>query len=191
MDHLKTYNALIHKRINNALHKSNQYCEAHHIIPKEEGGSDKSTNLVNLTAREHYVAHRLLKVIYNDDKMNHSFNCMRGHGNSREFEKIRIKMGQRNVGYKNPQYGKRWWTNGLEQKLSYECPGQNWFLGLCKETIDKHSLSSKGEKNGMFGKRGQNNPNFGKKFWNNGLIEKKSKTCPGNGFIKGRLKRDN
>jgi hypothetical protein len=38
----------------------NTYIEKHHIIPKSLGGSDNSDNLVNLTAREHFVCHRLL-----------------------------------------------------------------------------------------------------------------------------------
>jgi hypothetical protein len=38
----------------------NQYQEKHHIIPKSLGGTDAHDNLVKLTAREHYVCHRLL-----------------------------------------------------------------------------------------------------------------------------------
>lgn len=34
--------------------------ETHHIIPKSIGGSNKPENLVKLTAREHYIAHKLL-----------------------------------------------------------------------------------------------------------------------------------
>ena len=40
------------------------YCEAHHIIPKCLGGSDDKTNIILLTAREHYIAHLLLRRIY-------------------------------------------------------------------------------------------------------------------------------
>ena len=36
------------------------YSELHHITPKSLGGSDHPSNLVYLTAREHYIAHRLL-----------------------------------------------------------------------------------------------------------------------------------
>ena len=42
------------KRINSA------YTEKHHIIPKSLGGSDQDANLVKLTAREHFICHRLL-----------------------------------------------------------------------------------------------------------------------------------
>lgn len=36
------------------------YKEKHHIIPKSFGGSDKKENLVELTAREHFICHWLL-----------------------------------------------------------------------------------------------------------------------------------
>lgn len=36
------------------------YREIHHIIPKSEGGLDEDSNLVALTAREHFLAHWLL-----------------------------------------------------------------------------------------------------------------------------------
>jgi hypothetical protein len=42
----------------------NGYAERHHVLPKSIGGSNKKSNLVLLTAREHYIAHRLLVKIY-------------------------------------------------------------------------------------------------------------------------------
>lgn len=38
----------------------NCYTERHHILPRSMGGSDESLNLVDLTAKEHYVCHHLL-----------------------------------------------------------------------------------------------------------------------------------
>jgi hypothetical protein len=40
------------------------YVERHHILPKALGGSDDSSNLVALTAREHFLAHVLLAKIH-------------------------------------------------------------------------------------------------------------------------------
>ena len=37
-----------------------EYAESHHIIPKSLGGSDDQINLVDLTAREHFICHWLL-----------------------------------------------------------------------------------------------------------------------------------
>ena len=40
------------------------YVEKHHIIPKCMGGSDDDKNLVCLSAREHFIAHKLLFKIH-------------------------------------------------------------------------------------------------------------------------------
>lgn len=54
----KWYNNLIHKA---QLRGSIQgYKETHHIIPRSFGGDNIKSNVVQLTAREHYVAHALL-----------------------------------------------------------------------------------------------------------------------------------
>jgi hypothetical protein len=44
--------------------KPEGYFENHHIIPKCMSGGDNSENLVNLTAREHFLCHWLLIRIY-------------------------------------------------------------------------------------------------------------------------------
>jgi hypothetical protein len=36
------------------------YVEKHHILPKSLGGTNKKSNLVKLTAKEHYICHLLL-----------------------------------------------------------------------------------------------------------------------------------
>ena len=37
-----------------------EYCERHHIVPKCLGGGNEEENLIDLFAREHFEAHRLL-----------------------------------------------------------------------------------------------------------------------------------
>lgn len=65
------YNKLYHKIIENSKsttrEKSEGYFEYHHIIPKSMGGTDDSTNLAKLTAREHFIAHRILTKITSDE----------------------------------------------------------------------------------------------------------------------------
>ena len=60
MNYYKIYNDIINRRIKCPIYKKDQYCEKHHIIPKSLNGSNDKSNLVNLTAREHYIAHLLL-----------------------------------------------------------------------------------------------------------------------------------
>ena len=62
MNYQKTYNLLINKAINRTL--IDGYFEVHHIVPKSLGGSNDKSNLVKLTAREHFIAHCLLARIY-------------------------------------------------------------------------------------------------------------------------------
>lgn len=42
----------------------NGYFETHHIIPRSLGGDDSSSNLVDLTYREHFLAHWLLTKMF-------------------------------------------------------------------------------------------------------------------------------
>lgn len=47
----------------------NIYVEKHHIIPRSLGGNNSKNNLVELTAREHFICHRLLtKMTLNKNK---------------------------------------------------------------------------------------------------------------------------
>ena len=82
MTYSAVYCALITKRLLEPINKDDCYVEKHHIIPKSEGGRDEPPNLVNLTAREHYIAHLLLAKIYNDQSMWCAVQMMRNGNNS-------------------------------------------------------------------------------------------------------------
>jgi hypothetical protein len=53
----RTYNKIITQA---QLRVNQGYVERHHIIPRSLGGNDDSDNIVALTAREHFICHRLL-----------------------------------------------------------------------------------------------------------------------------------
>jgi len=61
MDYQKLYNQIIERAQNRKLEG---YKEKHHILPKCLGGSNDKSNIVELTAREHFLCHRLLVEIY-------------------------------------------------------------------------------------------------------------------------------
>lgn len=65
MNYQKHYDLLIERARARVL---SGYVEIHHVIPRCIGGSDDKSNLVQLTAEEHYVAHQLLLKIYPDSK---------------------------------------------------------------------------------------------------------------------------
>lgn len=86
--------------------KIDVYTEKHHILPRSLGGTNDLDNLVHLTGREHFVAHRLLVKITKDDdqnKMIFALNCMMNRYNdtmdrytptSRVYEYLRIKLSE-------------------------------------------------------------------------------------------------
>ena len=78
------------------------YTEKHHIIPHSLGGSNLAENLVKLTAREHFICHKLLTKMLVDaksrSKMMYAYRALAiltppGRPpikiNSSEFEKLR------------------------------------------------------------------------------------------------------
>jgi hypothetical protein len=83
MNHQKVYEAIIDKaRFKNRkkLRKTDfryNYYENHHIIPRCLNGNNENENKVLLTAREHFVCHKLLTYIYPGNyKIMHAFHLM-------------------------------------------------------------------------------------------------------------------
>ena len=89
MNYQKIYNQLIQKAKSEDRQKRKfddknyVYYEAHHIIPKCLGGEGHQSqwkfheNIVLLTAREHFICHKLLCEIYqNNKKILYSFWCL-------------------------------------------------------------------------------------------------------------------
>ena len=80
------------------------YTETHHIQPRSLGGTDDEYNLVELTAREHFICHWLLTKMTTGDarnKMLSAFFLMRGNNayqnryiNSRAYEILREEYAQ-------------------------------------------------------------------------------------------------
>lgn len=75
MDYKSVHNRIIEKaRSQNRIKSSTSYYEAHHIIPKCLGGTGSCLdwswhkNIVLLTAKEHYIIHKLLTRIHPDNK---------------------------------------------------------------------------------------------------------------------------
>lgn len=128
--------------------KLNSYTEKHHILPLSLGGTNNSSNIVRLTAREHFICHKLLvKMVSGQAKYKmleavaiFSNNRIRKlHVNSRDIEVIRKANAEasalRNKGnqhYKNrkPDSPKllalrsknaaksRWVNDGLEERFT-------------------------------------------------------------------------
>lgn len=99
MNYQKIYNQIIERAKNRQLE---EYKEKHHILPKCLGGSNDKNNLVELTAREHFLCHMLLCEIHpNEIKLTQALWLMiigKGRKNhqqykisSKTYERLKIK----------------------------------------------------------------------------------------------------
>ena len=52
------YAIIIAAQSQNRKKNNGVYYENHHILPKSLGGDNSKDNLVNLTAREHFICHQ-------------------------------------------------------------------------------------------------------------------------------------
>lgn len=128
------YSKIYHSIIDNArsqsrvkrrtTHKDYVYYEEHHITPQSLGGLDDPSNLVLLTAREHFLCHYLLcKMVLEDSyawhKVVRAFTFMysssspqRRYVNSKLYESARKNIGrimsESQSGTGNSQYGTVW-----------------------------------------------------------------------------------
>lgn len=65
MNHKRIYeNIIANAQRQNRRKHNGTYYEKHHITPKCLGGTNNKDNLVLLTAKEHFVCHKLLTFIY-------------------------------------------------------------------------------------------------------------------------------
>ena len=106
MNYIKLYNSIIVK--SKFREKPKCYCEKHHIVPKCLGGTNEKSNLVILTAKEHFIVHHLLtKIFPTNNKIFFAFNAMnmvkrwnsvniryKPKLSSKEYEQLRIKRSE-------------------------------------------------------------------------------------------------
>ena len=137
------------------------YVESHHIIPKCMGGTNIKTNLIFLTAREHFICHLLLCHMVSDPQIKLRLFCavtmfkkFQNNKNSKFYSSVREKMSK----------APREWvilTNKNPEKI--------------RKTIEKNT----GRKNSPDAiqkfiecNTGNRNPQHGKIWINDGIINK-------------------
>jgi hypothetical protein len=127
MNYKKIYNQLIDRSQSENRKKGRGiYFERHHIIPKCLSGSNDKTNLVLLTAREHYVAHKLLCEIYpNEIKLHYALWRMMNHQSSKH---------ERNYIVSSKEYSR---CKQLQQSIIQQLGKQN------KGNSVKHSIETR------------------------------------------------
>jgi hypothetical protein len=90
------------KFISNINNTKDIITEQHHILPKSMGGSNDISNLIDLTPRQHFLAHWMLWKAYKSKEMTAAFFSMCNQNNqyqnrdfivsSRIYEKLRIEF---------------------------------------------------------------------------------------------------
>lgn len=142
MNYIKIYQALIDRAKHRTLC---EYTERHHIVPKCLGGDDESTNLVDLTPEEHYVAHQLLAKIYPEHHelviaarmMTVGRPSNKLYGWLRKRHRTAMSIAQ--TGKLNSQYGTRWihdsTSNAKKIRKDAALPF-GWFEGRVSRTPD-------------------------------------------------------
>jgi hypothetical protein len=139
MNHNKIYNTICSKaKSEQRVKEEGTYYEAHHILPKCMGGEGKVSqykthpNVVLLTAKEHFVVHRLLTKIYPSSKplrMAWWAMCNQEAPNQeriykpsgRVFEEARIGFVESHSGENHHLYGQGWKQAG-EKNPAYGKP---------------------------------------------------------------------
>lgn len=129
MDYAKHYNQLMELAQNRHLEG---YTELHHIIPRCMGGTDKTTNLVDLTPEEHYVAHQLLVKMYPENtSLWYAANLM-GNRNNKSYGWVKRGIS-RNMRAANPMVSEE------TRKRMGESQRQKWLdPEYRKQQIESH-----------------------------------------------------
>lgn len=174
-----TWEMTYEKFINNILETrgrngcGDEYHETHHIVPKCMGGTNDKENLIDLFAREHFEAHRLLALENpNVRGLIYAWWCMSIQTNQYTKERYRItaeEYEEARIAVANLQTGTHL-SEETKQKLSDALKGRI----ISDETKQKMSEAQKGRKwseehlkniriaNKL--RTGINNPNYGKHF---------------------------
>ena len=164
------------------------YTETHHIQPRSLGGTDDVHNLVELTAREHFICHWLLvKMTAGEDhwKMVNALRMMRAekHGQqryetaitSRVYESIKQEysrlQSEKVRGENNPMYGDKFYRSEEGKQRQREAILGNNNGAKQEEARQKIADSKKGKKRAPFteewrakmseSKRGEKNNRYG------------------------------
>lgn len=165
MNYQKIYEQLIEKAKREKRKKGGVYYEQHHIIPKCLGGTNSPSNLVLLTAREHYVAHCLLSLIHRNNKeayhkLNHAVYRM-------ALSNKGLKLTSRQYAEARQKHAEacRYFLSGVKksiearenmkkaQKLRFQsCPSN--FAGKTHSEQTRKLMCSR--------QSGENNPQYGK-----------------------------
>jgi hypothetical protein len=127
MDFHRIYDALIDRARGRILEG---YQERHHVIPKSIGGNDESSNIVVLTAEEHYIAHLLLVKMYpKEPKLVYAAWLMQYHHTDQRMNNKRHGWLKRKLSSEASIRSKQMWKNKREQIVESMIAERNSIAG--------------------------------------------------------------
>jgi hypothetical protein len=153
------YTKIYYNIINSAKATSpmDGYLEQHHIIPKSLGGLNTVDNLINLTARQHFVCHWLLtKMVVGKDKKKMIFAINRML--SATIHQQRYKITGRKYELLKIQFSK---INPFNDKDWQKLQRKNNHIGKKRSEESKQKLRDAWAKN-RENRIGINHPSYGK-----------------------------
>lgn len=194
MTYQEHYDKLIMYRKQNKLEKSKEHSgeiELHHILPRSCGGTDDPENIVNLYAKEHFMAHYYLWKIHENDEFRHQTLCAFWNmcvmdspsqertyqeyvNMSKEYQEARIQfakylsetMPSKVNGDKNGMRKLKWIKNPSTHEAKTwpkDMPlPDGWTYGRYQNTTEKIMKSRKKFISSVSGKRQIYNPSIGK-----------------------------
>lgn len=69
---------------------THEYVESHHILPKSMGGTNNPTNLINLSPRQHFIAHHMLWKAYKSKETTAAFFSMTNQNNQFQHRNYKV-----------------------------------------------------------------------------------------------------
>lgn len=178
-----------------------EYKERHHIIPRCMGGNSDENNLIDLTAREHFIAHRFLYEESKGTEYCSKLACAMKFSSTQFNENGKVKLTEDEYKYLKEVQAKIQSERMKGKPKSKEhckkiseakkgCTLSEETKAKIRETKAKNGTGI-GEKNGMYGvhRYGEESPNYGKHIYTNGVEDRffYPDEVP-KGFYRGRSK---
>jgi hypothetical protein len=142
----------------------------HHLVPKHAGGTDDPSNLVRVNKAMHALMHRLRYQETGDYYDCCAANLLSGNWTAEQARVEALKHGQQ-----------------LSEK----------FLPACIQNIQEYNsrpfeersanAKTANAKQSQEGKAKGGSTTGSMPYWNNGQNNKRSHTCPGEGYVRGKL----
>ena len=165
MQYERIYNQIVERARTRVLEG---YIEKHHIIPKCMDGTNDESNLVKLTAKEHFVCHMLLCRIYPDNvkiwyaalamtMLNGSSNRKRSYRvSSRQYAEIKNNLRHTEEHCKRISEGKKlqYKLNPRSEEALKKISEANKGKTLSEETIRKRTETRKQRQDTYLGRKG-------------------------------------